>query len=162
MWYTNIYIYLVWIRSEMEKRSVRTFDQYSNIIVYQKYLVTSIKVGCATHIITRLNTKYPQGGDEIGRIVYVLSDRQIDKNTDRRMSGHHVSCFCLGQWICPSIKPMSTICFNLGWFDFFYFYDLSAWCGCWFVVYIRRFIYKFLNVCPFDCTAVAGSGKVGP
>ena len=24
------------------------------------------------------------------------------------------------------------------------------------------FIYKFLNVCPFDYTAVAGSGKVGP
>ena len=40
------------------------------------------------------------------------------------------------------------------------FYDLSAWCGCWFVVYIRRFIYKFLNVCPFDYTAVAVSGKV--
>ena len=42
------------------------------------------------------------------------------------------------------------------------FYDLSAWGGCWFVVYIRRIIYKFLNVCPFDHTAVAGSGKVGP
>ena len=42
------------------------------------------------------------------------------------------------------------------------FYDLSAWGGCWFVVYIRRFIYKFLNVCPFDYTAVAVSGKVGP
>ena len=42
------------------------------------------------------------------------------------------------------------------------FYDLSAWGGCWFVVYIRWFIYKFLNVCPFDYTAVAGSGKVGP
>ena len=28
------------------------------------------------------------------------------------------------------------------------FYDLSAWCGCWFVVYIRRFIYKCSNVCP--------------
>ena len=42
------------------------------------------------------------------------------------------------------------------------FYYLSAWCGCWFVVYIRRFIYKFLNVCPFDYTAVAVSGKVGP
>ena len=41
-------------------------------------------------------------------------------------------------------------------------YDLSAWGGCWFVVYLRRFIYKFLNVCPFDYTAVAGSGKVGP
>ena len=42
------------------------------------------------------------------------------------------------------------------------FYDLSAWGGCWFDVYIRRFIYKFLNVCPFDYTAVAGSWKVGP
>ena len=27
------------------------------------------------------------------------------------------------------------------------------------LVYIRRFIYKFLNVCPFDYTAVAGSGE---
>ena len=34
--------------------------------------------------------------------------------------------------------------------------------GCWFVFYIRRFIYRFLNVCPFDYTAVAGCGKVGP
>ena len=42
------------------------------------------------------------------------------------------------------------------------FYDLSAWSGCWFDVYIRRFIYKLLNGCPFDYTAVAGSGKVGP
>ena len=42
------------------------------------------------------------------------------------------------------------------------FYDLSALGGCWFDVYIRKFIYKFLNVCPFDYTAVAGSGKVGP
>ena len=47
-------------------------------------------------------------------------------------------------------------------FTGFDFYDLSAWGGCWFVVYIRRFIYKFLNVCPFDYTAVAGSRKVGP
>ena len=42
------------------------------------------------------------------------------------------------------------------------FYDHFAWAGCWFVVYIRRFIYKFLNMCPFDYTAVAGSGKVRP
>ena len=41
------------------------------------------------------------------------------------------------------------------------FYDLSDWGSCWFVVYIRMFIYNFLNVCPFDYTAVAGSGKVG-
>ena len=40
--------------------------------------------------------------------------------------------------------------------------SLSAWGGCWFVVYIRRFINTFLNVCPFDYTAVAGSGKVEP
>ena len=42
------------------------------------------------------------------------------------------------------------------------FYDITIWDGCLFVFYIRRFIYKFLKVCPFDYTAVAGSGKVGP
>ena len=47
-------------------------------------------------------------------------------------------------------------------FTCIYFYDLSALGGCWFVVFIRSLIYKFLNVCPFDYTAVAGSGKVGP
>ena len=42
------------------------------------------------------------------------------------------------------------------------FYYLSTSGGCCFVVYIRRFIYKILNVCPFDYTAVAESGKVRP
>ena len=42
-----------------------------------------------------------------------------------------------------------------------HFYDLSTLVGCWSSVYIRRIIYKFLNVCPFDYTAVAVSGKVG-
>ena len=42
------------------------------------------------------------------------------------------------------------------------FYDLSAWGSCWFFVYIRRFIYQFLNVCPFNYTVVATSGKVWP
>ena len=41
-----------------------------------------------------------------------------------------------------------------------HFYDLSALVGCWSSVSIRRFIYNFLNVCPFDYTAVAVSGKV--
>ena len=50
------------------------------------------------------------------------------------------------------------LCFTCTCIDL---YDLSAWGGCWFVVYIRRFIFKFLNVCPFDYTAVAGSRKVG-
>ena len=41
-----------------------------------------------------------------------------------------------------------------------HFYDLSALVGCWSSVSIRRIIYKFLSVCPFDYTAVAVSGKV--
>ena len=57
-------------------------------------------------------------------------------------------------FLINNIYYLYCLCFD---FD-----DLSAWCGCWFVVSIRSFIYKFLNVCPFDYTAVAGSGKVGP
>ena len=41
-----------------------------------------------------------------------------------------------------------------------HFYDLSALVGCWSSVSLRRIIYKFLNVRPFDYTAVAVSGKV--
>ena len=41
-----------------------------------------------------------------------------------------------------------------------HFYDLSVLVGCWSSVSIRRIIYKCLNVCPFDYTAVAVSGKV--
>ena len=41
-----------------------------------------------------------------------------------------------------------------------HFYYLSALVGCWSSVSIMRIIYKFLKVCPFDCTAVAVSGKV--
>ena len=40
------------------------------------------------------------------------------------------------------------------------FYDLSAFVGCWSSVSIRRIIYNFLNVCPFDYTAVVVSGKI--
>ena len=42
------------------------------------------------------------------------------------------------------------------------FYYLSAWCGCWSVVYIDRCIFTFLSVCPFDYTAVVGNETVGP
>ena len=31
-----------------------------------------------------------------------------------------------------------------------YFYDLSAWDGCWSLVSIWSIIYKFLNVCPIS------------
>ena len=39
-------------------------------------------------------------------------------------------------------------------------YDLSTLVGCWSSVYIRRIIYKLLNVCPFDYTAFVVSWKV--
>ena len=41
------------------------------------------------------------------------------------------------------------------------FYGLSTSVGCWSSAFTRRIIYKFLNVCPFDYTAFAVSGKVG-
>ena len=41
------------------------------------------------------------------------------------------------------------------------FYGLSVLVGCWSSAFIRRIIYTFLNVCPFDYTAFAVSGKVG-
>ena len=41
------------------------------------------------------------------------------------------------------------------------FYDLSALVDCWSSFSIRRIIYNFFNVCPFDNMAVEVSGKVG-
>ena len=41
-----------------------------------------------------------------------------------------------------------------------HFYDLSCLVGCWSSVSIRRIIYQFLNVCPFDYTTVAVNWKV--
>ena len=40
-----------------------------------------------------------------------------------------------------------------------HFYDISTLVGCWSSVSIRRVIYKFLNVGPFNYTAVAISWK---
>ena len=40
------------------------------------------------------------------------------------------------------------------------FYDLSALVDCWSSFSIRRIIYNFFNVCPFDYMAVAFNGKV--
>ena len=41
-----------------------------------------------------------------------------------------------------------------------HFYNLSALVGCLSSVSIRSIIYKYLNACPFDYTAVVVSGKV--
>ena len=40
-------------------------------------------------------------------------------------------------------------------------YVLPASVGCWSSAFIRRIFYKCSNVCPFDYTAFAVSGKVG-
>ena len=42
-----------------------------------------------------------------------------------------------------------------------HFYYLSPLVDCWSSVSLMRIIYKFCNVCPFDYTAFAVSGKVG-
>ena len=41
------------------------------------------------------------------------------------------------------------------------FYGLSILVACWSSAFIRRIIYKLLNVRPFDYTAFGVSGKVG-
>ena len=41
------------------------------------------------------------------------------------------------------------------------FYGLSALVSCWSSAFVRRVIFKFLNVCPFDFTAFVVSKKVG-
>ena len=73
---------------------------------------------------------------------------------------------------CPLVFEFSVgiggFVIGLGQISFFFslyvcvihFYDLSGLVGCWSSVSIRRIIYKILNGCPFDYTAVAVSGKV--
>ena len=56
-------------------------------------------------------------------------------------------------WYIYGFYHLTCLCNN--------FYGLSALVGCWSSVSIRRFIHTFLNVCPFDYTAFAISGKVG-
>ena len=43
-----------------------------------------------------------------------------------------------------------------------YMYGLSVWCGCWSVVYIRRFFLQFFKWMSFRRLAVAVSRQVGP
>ena len=111
----------------------------------------------------------------VGTILWALS------KPPQRRQGHDLRPFWLLVGTLSAIRPelafsraehslpysditifIFGILYLLSMLYVYQFYDLSAWGGCWFVVYIRRFIYKFLNVCPFDYKAVAGSGKVGP
>ena len=51
-------------------------------------------------------------------------------------------------WMLQNIFDIS--CFILLGVCVLYFYDLSAWDGCWSLVSIWSIIYKFLNVCPIS------------
>ena len=62
----------------------------------------------------------------------------------------------------PPYSNVAKYMFDIIFITYDVCYDLSAKCGCWFVVDIRMFICKFLNGCPFDYTAVTMSGKLGP
>ena len=70
-----------------------------------------------------------------------------------RRAGHSHSGGCLFYILIYCFYHLTCLCNN--------FYGLSALVGCWSSAFIRRIIYKFLNVCPFDYTAFAVSGKVG-
>ena len=59
---------------------------------------------------------------------------------------------CLYIFLIYCFYHLTCLCNN--------FYGLSALVGCWSSAYIRRIIYNFFHVCPFDYTAFAVSGKV--
>ena len=60
---------------------------------------------------------------------------------------------CLYIFLIYCFYHLTCLCNN--------FYGLSALLGCWPLAFIMRTNYKFLNVCPFEYTAIAVSGKVG-
>ena len=66
---------------------------------------------------------------------------------------HSHSGGCLYIFLINSFYHLTCLCNN--------FYGLSALVGLWSSAFIRRIIYKFLNVCPYDYTAFANSGKIG-
>ena len=71
----------------------------------------------------------------------------------------------------PDGRSISFSCGRLYIFLIYGFYHLTCLCnnlfglaalvGCWSSAFIMKIIHKFLNVCSFDYTAFAVSGKVG-
>ena len=93
------------------------------------------------------------------RMIIVPSDCQsrlrqsLDQNSlpDEQSIAYYGGCLYI--FLINCFYHLTCLCNN--------FYGLSALVGCWSLVFIRRIIYKFLNVCPFDYTGFAVSGKVG-
>ena len=118
----------------------------------------------------RLFLKHCSGGDYIPGLVQASAEA----TRSRALSPLIVSQESYSPWTLPRLQlsgVQPAIAYVTWYFDTILittniwviaFYDLSAWDSCWSFEYIRRFIYKCLNVCPFDCTTFARSGKVGP
>ena len=70
-----------------------------------------------------------------------------------RRAEHSHSGGCLYILLIYCFYHLTCLCNN--------FYGVSALVGCWSLTFIRRIIYIFLNICPFDYTAFVVSGKVG-
>ena len=97
-----------------------------------------------------------QGSDLCSLCLLVWTPSAIRPELISRRAEHILSYSDVAIYIFDIYNMYYLCCFCIG------FYYLSAWCDCWFVVQIKRFINKFLNVCPFNYTAVAGIGKVEP
>ena len=67
-----------------------------------------------------------------------------------RQAEHSHSGVCLYIFLKYCFYHLTCLCNN--------FYGLSALVGCWSSAFIRRIIYKFLNVCPFDYTPMRARG----
>ena len=70
-----------------------------------------------------------------------------------RLAEHSHSGGCFYIFLIYCFYHLTRLCNN--------FYGLSTLVGCSSSAFIRRIIYKFLNVCPFDYTAFAVSGEIG-
>ena len=70
-----------------------------------------------------------------------------------RRAEHSHSGGCLYIFLIYCFYHFTYLCNN--------FNGLFASVGCWSSAFKRRIIYEFLNVCHFDYTAFAVSGKVG-
>ena len=131
-------------------------------------LSTSINTSCCVIVKCFLRQNHEK------KSIYLMNFRTFHRTFATCAACQQRMLTPLDTWSCPilglasvlMLRPISPELVLFPDFEFdclcIDFYDISAWCGCWFVVYIRRFIYKFLNVCPSDYTAVAGEWEGGP
>ena len=133
------------------KLNLTSFDCIRTSIIYRAQLVFSL---CIMGLKSEHYNKFCWG------ITGIKADSQskVEVRTGR------------GKWPLPDWRSIaySGRCLLIFLIYCFYhhtclcnnFYGLPALVGCWSSAFIRRIIYKFLNVCPFYYTNFAVSGKV--